>query len=157
MAPSPCPDGVEVIVNQGASLDADHVHSRAVETVMVPVPPLAATDVAPARDIAQRVLLGPTTVLVDEPHADAASSAAHASANQPDNVRLDRRARSAVPFTAGGYARASPVFLSSVARISCRAQRLKLEQARSSCATPIPKSDGLPRVYAGPSFPTEGD
>ena len=111
MAPSPCPDGVEVIVNQGTSLDADHVHSRAVETVMVPVPPLAATGVAPARDIAQRVLLGPTTVLVDEPHADAASSAAHVSANQPDNVRFDRRAHSAVPFTAAEHARASPVFV----------------------------------------------
>jgi hypothetical protein len=109
-APSPCPDGVDVIVNQGASLDADHVHSRAVDTVMVPVPPLAATDVAPARDIAQRVLLGLTAVLVDEPHAVAASSAAHTSANVPDNVRVAVRACSAVPFTAATYAGAPPVF-----------------------------------------------
>jgi len=66
--------------------------------------------VAPARDIAQRVLLGLTTVLVDEPHAYAVSSATHVSASQPDTVRFDRRAHSAVPFTAARYARASPFF-----------------------------------------------
>jgi hypothetical protein len=124
-APSPWPDGVDVIVSHGASLDADHVHSRAVETVMVPEPPVAATDVAPASDTAQRVLPGLTAVLVDEPQPDAARSAAPASANAGQFEGVCRRACSAVPFTAATHAGASPV--SVMARRFAQARKMQLD------------------------------
>jgi len=95
--PSPWPEGVDEIVSHEASLDAVHVHSRAAETFTVPVPPLAAMDVPPVREIAQRVAEGLTTVLVDEPqlapvNSTATESTVHATYLPTTAVR-DARAR----------------------------------------------------------------
>ena len=109
IAPSPWPEGVDVIDSHGASVDAVHGHSRAADTVSVPVPPLAATEVAPPRDTAHRVPLGLTVVLVDEPHPAAARRIAVTKAIPSDTAGLCRRLnRADVPFTAAADARARP-------------------------------------------------
>ena len=81
------------MVSQAASLDAVHVHSRAVETETEPVPPAAATVEAPVRAMAHRVPDGLVTVLVDEPHPAMAASAATAKRVDPFTVDRDARAR----------------------------------------------------------------
>jgi hypothetical protein len=95
--PSPCPDRVEVIVSHVASLDAVHVHSRAVETESDPLPPPAATVEPPVRAMAHRVVDGLVTVLVDEPHPEMAASTAMAKRLDPFTVDRDARARPKCP------------------------------------------------------------
>jgi D-aminopeptidase len=73
--PSPCPPLVPTMVSQAASLVADHTHSRAVVTMMRPVPPSGGTvesvtpSVTPQRVIGE----GAVDVDVDDPQAPIAS------------------------------------------------------------------------------------
>ena len=113
MVPSPWPDGVEVIASHGASLDAVHGHSRAAETVTVPVPPPAATGVAPPREIAHRVPDGLTTVLVEDPQPAAANTAMNESAIADEIARRRPVSGADVPSTAERHAKARPAVCSS--------------------------------------------
>jgi hypothetical protein len=104
MAPSPWPEGPDVIVSHGASLVAAHGHSRAADTLTVPVPPLAAMDEPPVKLIAQRVPDGLITVLVDEPQPTAINAIVRVI-TVPDTQR-----DTYLPTTAARDARARPEF-----------------------------------------------
>jgi len=71
---SPCMSAAEVISSQPAVDEADHWHSRAIETATVPVPPSGPKDRAAESKVAwQRVAdcVGATTLVVADPPQDA--------------------------------------------------------------------------------------
>ena len=80
--PSPWPVAPDVIVSHDASLAADHVHSRAVDTDTLPVPPPAATALLPVRLMAQREPVGLTTDVDDDPQEPAPNAASVATTNR---------------------------------------------------------------------------
>ena len=68
--PSPCPDAPDRIDSQAPSAVAVHEHSRAADTVTVPLPPCAPIAPAPVGVTLQRVNEeGDVEVVADEPQA----------------------------------------------------------------------------------------
>ena len=79
-----------MIVSQVASALADHWHSRAVSTEIVPVPPAGPiADAGALTATAHRSVVGPTTLVEEEdPQADSNGSREHSNKRRQVRIRL---------------------------------------------------------------------
>jgi hypothetical protein len=92
-APSPCPLAPEVIAIHGAALDADHVHSRFVLTLIVPTAPVAGAD---GRELLAETWhfdpVGEVTETDVEPHPAVRHARSNAHQNGRAHIALEHSA-----------------------------------------------------------------